>query len=56
MQPKGVEASGCGFSFDLPPQSYLSYGPLTFKQEEICHDKALIAIEHDKGFQRVDAL
>ena len=40
----------------LPPPSYLKYGAISFDQAEISTSSALIAIEHDSGFCRIDEL
>ena len=42
--------------FAPPKPSYLKYGPLDFNEGDISSEKALVAVEHDYGFQRVDNL
>ena len=42
--------------FELAKQSYLKYGPLEFEESDISSERALVAVEHDRGFLRVDGL
>ena len=54
MQPRQSAQQPLGFA--LPPPSYLSYGSLALAREDINNQNAMIAIEHDAGFCRVDGL
>lgn len=43
--------------FERPKQSFERFGPLNLSFEnDICHDQALVVIEHDANFCRVDDL
>ena len=43
--------------FAPPDPSYLKFGCLTFDYEQdMCKGQALVAIEHDAGFCRIDEL
>lgn len=52
LQPRQSQTLG----FALPKQSYLTFGSLSLTQADISSQNALIAIEHDAGFCRVDSL
>lgn len=43
--------------FAPPQQSYLRHGPVSFDfKEDICKDQALLVIEHDTDYCRVDQI
>jgi len=42
--------------FARPKQSFERFGPLEFTMDEICNDHALVVIENDKDYCRVDSL
>ena len=52
LRPRPAQSLG----FDLPKPSYMSFGCLSLTQEDISNQSAMIAIEHDAGFCRVDSL
>ena len=46
-----------GLPFAPPSQSYLRFGPVTFDyDQDICKEQALLVIEHDSDYCRVDQL
>ena len=42
--------------FAVPKQNYLKFGPLDIPFDDISKEYALVAIEHDAGFCRIDGL